>query len=213
MGTADLMRHNGKDIPECYAAISERSKCPTALFTSRTKLTDYATINYDRVGILFEYRSYYYTILEPIQGKNAAFKEGIHRGWLHESHLGIQLVCEWESIPKMRVGQDGIGATGSTQGWWLVHSRIIMSLRNLIVGIAKNLEKSRRLVPKAPTEGQFTRALDQQFARVVDAHYGTLRIQEKQLVDSMESAWEEYMKSDDEEAESRPEKVVWLSDG
>jgi hypothetical protein len=193
MNSADHLRRSGKDISACYSAISARNTSAAPLLASRTAVIDYSTINYDRTGILFEYREHFYVVLEAAVGKDAARSRGIECGFLHRSRLGMPLVYEWESMPKRRACQYGVGASGSARGWWNVHSRTMMRLRNLILSAARNVEVQRSVMEKPYAEILFRKQLESQFKRVVNAHYGTLRVQEKKALEEVESAWEEFM--------------------
>jgi len=72
-----------------------------------------------------------------------------------------------------------------------------MNLRISLTNKAKELEFSRQArTEKPPTDRQFWEGLNQQFARIVNAHMGTLKIHQQQLIKEVQGAWEEFMVAD-----------------
>jgi len=120
MSTADALRRSGKTISECYASISKSNQSPAPMFATRTQIVDLTDLNYDRIGILFEYHNHYYVIVNGPPEK--ATPHGVTHGFLAKDRVGMPLIYEWESIPKRLVAPGCFGATGSTEGWWHVHS-------------------------------------------------------------------------------------------
>jgi hypothetical protein len=91
----------------------------------------------DRVGVLFEHSDYYFTLIPADPESIHLTAEGVFRGWLTQEHLAlfslasmkwdpskfkhverpVGLLEEWESLHKLRIGDDCLAAVGDTTGW------------------------------------------------------------------------------------------------
>jgi hypothetical protein len=139
----DIM--NGKTINEFYADITVKVNAAKELDDGRK---EYDFHNPDRVGILIEYDGMYYTLLRPLPATSSTDDErGSRYAWLERHEIDMHLLCEWESIPKKRVGTKFIAAATSPEGldggWWHVHSENITALR---LAIGEEAELTEEIV-------------------------------------------------------------------
>ncbi|KAF2827619.1 hypothetical protein CC86DRAFT_455229 [Ophiobolus disseminans] len=189
MSKASTLRETGNDVPTSLATISSRNRTAPPLLYSRTAVIDPSTIDFNRIGILFAYGDYYYIVLDAMPAQATPYS-----GFLHRSRIGMTLTCEWESIRgKTRACPRGVGTAGNEGGWWHVHSRTLMQLRSHVLDAAKEAEVRRLSVKRPMPELVFRNDLEHQFRRVIDAHYGILRVKGKQVKLEAEKAWEKFM--------------------
>jgi hypothetical protein len=184
--------YHGSNVPKCDAVSNPSPVATTQLLSNDHATIDYSLQNHDCTGILFEYRDYYFTIMLAPPDINA--KESVYRGWLEKKHIGIHLLCEWESIPKYRIGENCIVATGSMEGWWHIHSKTVMSLRTGITGKVRAVEKARQEAKNKVTDERFMAALNQEFGKVVDTVYAALRVTEGKKRAKLEASAETAMR-------------------
>jgi hypothetical protein len=135
MGTAALLGLHGNnptlDIAEAYASISAAT--PTSKYlTTKPEIRDHTSFDFDCQGILCEVANRYFVVVQEPPGQATGNKTRQRFGWPPKNTIGRHLVMEWESIPKKRIGEYCIVATGSTEGWWQSHSEIIMEVRRVL---------------------------------------------------------------------------------
>jgi hypothetical protein len=171
----------------------------------------------DRVGILFEQDDHYFTLIPATPETMYMTTEGVFHGWLTRERLTyfslasmkwdpsvakriehpIGLLEEWESLSKIRIGDDCLAAVGDTTNWWAAHSETVMAVRAGIAFRARQIQVQRQnaiKVGNTMSDLVFRALLAKEFSRVVDAVYGTLRVKEqeaeekliKDVADSME---------------------------
>jgi hypothetical protein len=189
-----------------------RSAVPYPLLNHDAVNMAHAHLEFDRLGVIFEYRGFYFTITPALSGNTLNANEGVYRGWVTKDHLDVYSLCtckwdtspgkligllsEWESVPKIRFGENCIAATGSTSGWWHVHSQVVMSLRTAIAVSARNLEQMRQHTKIVMPDQMFRAMLAKEFSRVVDAVYGILRVKGEKKKEALrrqaESAMNEF---------------------
>jgi hypothetical protein len=182
---------------------------PTQLLKDNALIMDNAHLGFDRLGVIFEYCGLYFTIIPASSSNIPNANEGVFRGWVTKEHLDMYSLCtckwdpspgkvigllsEWESIPKMRFGESCIAAIGSTEGWWHVHSQVVMKLRTAIAVRARKLEQMRQNAKKVMPDQMFRAVLAKEFSRVVDAVYGTLRVKGEEKTETLRKETESAM--------------------
>jgi hypothetical protein len=163
-------------------------------------------LNLDRVGVLFEHRNFYFTMIPATPETMYLTTESVFRGWVTQERLGyyslasmkwdpsqhieqpIGLQEEWESLPRTRIGEAGVAAVGDTMGWWALHSHTVMAVRTAIAFCARDVETKRKdaaQAGKAMSDETFRVMLALEFHKVVDAVYGTLRVKEEEKKQKM----------------------------
>jgi hypothetical protein len=92
---------------------------------------------------------------------------------------------EWESIPRQLIGKYCMVATGSTEGWWHMHSEIIMYIRTAI---------AHHMWPyaKLPTKEQAWKCIDAIARLGAEGYYRNLEKQEEKKAEEAESALREF---------------------
>lgn len=171
MYTALEMRDNlnGKTVNECYADVTAKFNAAKELDDGRK---DYDIHNPDRVGILIEYDGMFYTLLEPFSAVTITDDvRGSRYGWLERHEIDMHLLCEWESIPKQRIGTKFIAAATIPEetdgGWWHVHSENITALRLAIGDEAELAQGDRDIAFADLSEKDFLVACEELFKDAV----------------------------------------------
>lgn len=94
-------------------------------------------VNFDRLGILYEYFEFYFTICEVTEPKTGEVK--LIHAWMPRHNLGPYIKREWASLPKVKVGAYGAGVA-SSEGWWKVHGMEMQNLRSACLAKVQDLE-------------------------------------------------------------------------
>jgi hypothetical protein len=208
--TPELVRETGMDIPTCYTTIAAtHSKFPP-LFVNKTIPIDQRTLNFDRIGILYEHGSLYYVVFDIHSSRRTATQQRPQGVFILKATVNLPLIQEWNAVPKWRVGSDGIGATTLADGWgwWHVHSDHVMAMRHMCTTVAVQLEARRQAATEAMAKGkvmdveeverQFLQALGKRFRICVDRYFESVDELEKARIGEVKSAWEEFMVDDEE---------------
>lgn len=207
MCAGDHLRYeNDEDLANTYAAISEGIAASGLFFRSRTEVTDHSTIDYDRISIIFERDEEYFVIMQPPQDWKAEM-ETINRGWLDKRRVGTHLISEWESLPKVEIGKHCLAAAGLTEGWWTLHSKLIMELREAFTFRALQLQSKRLGTKPCPYELKFKPVLTREFGYIVDRNFVNLRMEKLASEIEAESALREFTTIYDEDQTKLREQV------
>jgi hypothetical protein len=96
-------QENAEDLTDSYAIISKGIDMSTVLFRTPIEVTDHSTIDYDHIGIIFEYGEQYLVILKQSQDWKAE-KENIISGWLDICQVCTRLISKCEFLPRFQIG-------------------------------------------------------------------------------------------------------------
>ncbi|CAO2656422.1 Nn.00g052250.m01.CDS01 [Neocucurbitaria sp. VM-36] len=151
---------------------------------------DPRSVNYDRIGILYQFMNQYFSICECLHYETN--QPTICRAWVPKHLVGNYLFLEWESLPKVQVGRYGMGVSTS-DGSWKVHSTTIQKLRRYCLVEAQDVEKE---VFKLSIWKHVT-VLEDIFGRVVDAYYTKEKAREDKAAKEADEVMKEFMKFDD----------------
>ncbi|RMZ70513.1 hypothetical protein GMOD_00000616 [Pyrenophora seminiperda CCB06] len=117
-----------------------RVKYPPSAYLRIPSCINPSTINFDEIGILYEFGDYYFFVFAELVG-NDQKRIVLHSGYMEQSCVGHYLRTEWTSLEKCEVefGRFGTGALGTDGGnsEWNVHSGRIQRLRAQCLEMAK----------------------------------------------------------------------------
>ncbi|KAF1844085.1 uncharacterized protein K460DRAFT_157415 [Cucurbitaria berberidis CBS 394.84] len=186
------------DKNDIYTTVADYVITPQlAYFHVNVPLFDSGVVNFDKIGILYEFLNGFYIVYESLQPQTG--RPTIHRAWMPQSGVGSYLKAEWLSLPKIQVGPYGAGVPTS-DGWWNVHSTTIQYLRLSCLMKAQEIElevcKAKEEKRQEVNLRRCVDVLGVQFGRIIDALYGTRRVQEAEAAKATEKFMEEFMDFD-----------------
>jgi hypothetical protein len=191
MGTATRLHPSRTNITETFDSIPAKLLCSKDLLQPAFNYLDHHIPDFDRVGIICECKDKYLIIVEVTRDEKDKDEDTIRHGWLEKRHVGMYFISEWESLSTQRIGEHCIVATGSTDGWWHSHSKILMDIRSAVV---------RRLTSRAKlTEKLIMAYLNGPVGGDIKAVYRAARIREEEVARKAESAMNEFTVGEEEQ--------------
>jgi hypothetical protein len=146
MGAATKLHDSKLNITETYNSIREASHSSNFLInTGGFSWKDHPTPDFDRMGIICEYKDKYCVVFEASRCEADNDEDTIRTAWVDKRLVGMHLISEWNSLSTWRANEHYIFATGSTCGWWHPHSKILMLVRRFV---ARRLRSQPKLTDK-----------------------------------------------------------------
>lgn len=181
------------------SAVEDVTKLHLSYFNVYVFEFDPKMVDFNKIGILYELLGHYYTVYETVHSQSG--QRTLRRAWIAQRLVGAYLKHEWLALPKDKVGKHGQGAP-SSDGWWSAHSAVIQRLRLACLIKAKEVEanvwKQQEMTGQEMDTRQYVNVLEAQFMRVVDALYGTMKVQEMEQAKVAEQFMEEFMVFDEQ---------------
>lgn len=162
---------SSEDISSAYDAILsdvDFINAPMPLIHSFTQ-------DYDRIGVLFEYKDDYFVAIKDVPEHVTDSSMGVNRGFMEKEHVGAHLVAEWDSLPKERVGSCVIAS--GTDGWWHVKSKMMGDVRQEVAWKVKIIH--REMKGRTEQEEGFKERLRDEVSVVVDRAYRKMDWEER----------------------------------
>jgi hypothetical protein len=172
------------DVDQAYASLASRFLPTKTLLSAPEPLFDHS-MDYNSSGVLCQVTNLYLLVMQEDPSQADGYKIRRRLTWLPKDGVSSFDLQEWESIPRQLIGKYCLVATGSTEGWWYVHSEIIMYIRTAI---------AHHMWPyaKLPTKEQAWKCIDAIARLGAEGYYRNLEKQEEKKAKEAESALREF---------------------
>jgi hypothetical protein len=172
------------DADRSYASLASNFP-PTKTLLNAPKPVFHHWFDYDSRAVLCQVTNAYLVVGQEDPSKANGYKSRRRMTWRPKGGVSNFDLQEWESIPRQLIGKYCMVATGSTEGWWHMHSEIIMYIRTAI---------AHHMWPyaKLPTKEQAWKCIDAIARLGAEGYYRNLEKQEEKKAEEAESALREF---------------------